>query len=249
MYLSHGVDQTYSEHPTHPAYSGGKQRDRVRLFLVPNEASAARERATYPDARVVVVGCPRLDPLPAEVATAHDPMVVAFAWHWDAPIVPESRWAWPQWREPMRKLAQTGEFQVIGTGHPRLWGHFEAIYAKYGIEAVADPNEVLARADVLAFDNTSVGFEAMACGLGVVGLNASWYRRAANHGLRFWDLAPRLSLWPGDESRLAETIEAAADLDARRINIDVTRDLYPAETRGRAAALAVEAILDLPESP
>lgn len=244
IYLSHGADQTYADHPYHPAYSGGKQRDRVNLFLVPNETSAEREHATYPDTPIEIVGCPRLDRFPDIPDTStHEKLTVAFAWHWDAPIVPESRWAFPQWREHMTAIHRSGEFQVIGTGHPRQWGQFQAFYDRHGIEAIQDPNEVLERADVLCFDNTSLGIEAMACGLGVVGLNASYYRPDVEHGLRFWELAPLVSLWPDQADLLSTAIREASRPLARHTNVSMTWGIYPEWTRGNATRLAVDAIL------
>lgn len=240
-YLEHGAGQTYSDHPWHPSYPGGAQRGRVGLFLVPGPRSAVLESAAYPNARVEIVGCPRLDTVVRWPGSSHPdaPLVVAFAWHWDCPIVPESRWAWPAWREPVKQLAASGDFTVIGTAHPRQAGTIAKWYAEVGIEYVRDANEVLGRADVVCFDNTSLGFEAMACGLGVVGLNAPWYRPNVTHGLRFWEL-PRIQIPPTDalpgyvELAELERVQSMAD----------SFSIYPEDTRGCAAMLAASAIID-----
>lgn len=59
--LEHGAGQTYRD-VDHPSYSGGPERENVVLFLCPNEEVAARNRARYPEAAAVAVGCPKLDP-------------------------------------------------------------------------------------------------------------------------------------------------------------------------------------------
>lgn len=243
IYLEHGAGQSYRDFPYHSSYPGGTQRGRIGLFLVPGPRSAALERERYPTARVEIVGCPRLDAVIAFPATRHPDalLTVAFANHWDCPIVPETRWAWPVWRDTIGALHRAGEFQVIGTAHPRQSAHIAQWYEKAGIEFVPDSLDVLRRADVVAFDNTSLGFEAMACGLGVVALNAPYYRRDVEHGLRFWDLPP-IQLWPGDD--LAPAIRRAAAPAERASNVEASYALYPPETRGRSADLAVAAILD-----
>jgi hypothetical protein len=67
-FLEHGAGQTYDAGRTqkrgHASYSGGQDREDNELVLVPNEHAAGRWRASYPDARVVIVGCPKLDTLP-----------------------------------------------------------------------------------------------------------------------------------------------------------------------------------------
>lgn len=269
VYLEHGAGQTYRigtepDQPWHSAYSGGRNRGRVGLFLTLNESTAARERARYPDAEVAVVGSPRLDGLaswvpehlvlpvgigaPTMAATrASSPtparVAVAFAWHWDCGLVPETRSAWPHWRGMVADRAAAGD-QILGHGHPRAWRELAPWYDRHGIEAAADFGEVIARADVLCFDNSSAGYEAAACGVPVVALNAPWYRREVEHGLRFWDQVPGPQVdHPADFDAAVE--EACSDewADRRR---EVTSLVYPPETRGQATRLAVEAISALP---
>ena len=157
------------------------------LFLHPNETSAARDRAAYPDARVEVVGCPKLDTLPAREPGPGP--VIAVAFHWDG-AMPELRWAWPRFRHAIVRLA--ARYTVIGHGHPRAMADLAPWYRRAGIEVVPDFADVCRRADLLVFDNSSVGFEFAATGRPVVLLDPYHYRRGVHHGLRFWDAVPGL---------------------------------------------------------
>jgi len=58
-----------------------------------------------------------------------------------------------------------------------------------GIEPVEDFEDVLERADLYMCDNSSTLFEFASVGRPVVVLNAPWYRRHIEHGLRFWEAA------------------------------------------------------------
>jgi CDP-glycerol glycerophosphotransferase (TagB/SpsB family) len=83
-------------------------------------------------------------------------------------------------------------YTVIGHGHPRAMADLAPWYRRAGIEVVADFADVCRRADLLAFDNSSVGFEFASTGRPVVLLDPYHYRRGVHHGLRFWDAVPGL---------------------------------------------------------
>lgn len=63
--VEHGVGARYKrpdgEWDRNPSNPGGSHREAVRLFICPNEDVAAANLEAYPDAKVAVVGCPRLD--------------------------------------------------------------------------------------------------------------------------------------------------------------------------------------------
>jgi len=65
VFVEHGAGQTYrsapGEEPSHPAYSGGKDREGVVLFVCPSETVAERNRRRYPGVPAVAVGSPRMD--------------------------------------------------------------------------------------------------------------------------------------------------------------------------------------------
>lgn len=180
--MQHGAGQSYTT--DHRNYPGGRHNGDVGLFLTPNEHSADRWRRAYPQTPVVAVGCPKLDTLPAREPGPGP--VVAVAFHFDLHLYPETRSALAWYLPALKDLAE--RYAVIGTGHPRR-RDLVRLYERRGIEYVPDFREVCRRADVLAFDNTSVGFEFAATGRPVVVMDAPWYRAEAAHGLRFWDAA------------------------------------------------------------
>lgn len=201
----HGAGQSYSN--DHPHYPGGKGHDDVGLFLVPNEHAAQRWRDAYPSARVEVVGSPHLDDLPSRQV---GPVTVAVTFHWDLYLVPESRSAFPWFRDVLPELAK--RFRMIGTSHPRRRG-MAHVYERAGIEYVPDFADVCRRADVLVADNTSAMFEFAATGRPVVVMDAPHYRTDVEHGLRFWDAAD-VGVRVGVPSDLAPAIERALELRA-----------------------------------
>lgn len=255
IHVEHGAGQVYVDGDADAtgSYSGGAGMDHVDLFLTPSETSASRWRARYPDAAAVAVGCPRLDRFgPVASGTTrrrrHGTPVVAFTWHWDCLLVPETRTALPAWRRDMAAtvLGLTAEgVRFIGHGHPRLHGR-RNVYADLPVEWVEHLDDVLDLADVLVADNTSALYEAAAVGLTTIVLNAPWYRRDVEHGLRFWSAPPGPMLDHPGELRFA--IEHALlnprwCADVRGRAVDAAYDgRVDAHASVRAAAAIVEAV-------
>lgn len=248
VYLEHGAGQCYrldDGTTDHPSYSGGKDRDRVALFLTLNEHTAERERRLYGHDRVTIIGSPRLDQLCAETSYqpgAHRP-TVGFTWHWDAHLVPETRWAWPHYRTEVARLAHTGRWTILGHAHPRAMARMRGWYEDLGIEAVSFP-QLCARADVLAVDNSSAAPEfAAVTRRPLVWLNGPHYRRDVHHGGRFWNW-PHGQVSVDDPAELeGALVEALCDLPGAQASREWMVDhIYPPWTRGRSTALAVGAI-------
>jgi hypothetical protein len=185
--LEHGAGQTYGDSPYHPCYSGGYDRGTVDFFLCPSETVAARNRRAYPQAQVEVTGCPKLDRWTGHPRRIpQDPPVVAVSFHWEAHHVSSEARSARTWMLPGLE-ALRGRFRLLGHGHPRAFPDLKREWARTGIEAVEDFEEVLGRADLYLVDNSSTGMEAMAAGVPVVWMNAPWYRREISHGGRFWE--------------------------------------------------------------
>ena len=188
--MEHGSGQSYGgdrNASSHSSYAGGLQRA-AELFLHPGPHPAQRDRETYPDARVEVVGSPVLDTLPAYAPTDSKP-VVAISFHWECEVCNETRSGFIQYRNAVADLGREKDLKLIGHGHPRMIERLAPWYERHGIEVVRDFGEVCRRASVYACDNSSSLFEFATTGRPVVVLNLGCYRKGVEHGLRFWDAA------------------------------------------------------------
>lgn len=237
----HGAGQSYGGDPRSDniaAYPGGEDNDDVGLFLVPNEHAAGRWRDRYPRASARVVGCAKLDSLPAREPGPGP--VVAVSFHWGPRFVPEARSAAEWHRSGLRDLAEA--FCVIGHAHPRRSNPAQP-FRRIGAEFVPDFADVCRRADVLVADNTSALFEFAATGRPVVVMNAPWYRRDVRHGLRFW-AASRVGPNAEHPEELVDAVTRALALDSADVSArnDAVDMVYAYRTG--AAQRAADAIRD-----
>lgn len=239
VFMEHGVGLTFGTR--HGSYAGGDGKQRVSLFLCPNEQSAAANRATYPDIPVEVVGCPKLDAVEVRGVRGR---TVCVSFHWPGQVVPETNWAFPEYRNHLRNLADNTGCEVIGHGHPRVWPRLKSLYDRLGVEPVEHFGEVLERADLYVHDAGSTIYEFAAAGRPVVVLNSRFYRREVEHGLRFWSHVPGPQVDSGP--KLAPTIRDMIDGGWRKwetARLEALRAAYgPDGPDGHAAKRAVEAI-------
>lgn len=258
LYVEHGAGQSYDGDERargNGSYSGGAGLDRVRLFLCPSERVTARWRDTY-DTPAVAVGCPRLDALKkprGETAlawhkTGEAPLqpAVAVTFHWDGSgLCPEAGSAWRHYDHALPGLVTDPRWRVVGHGHPRLWPTIQRRWQELGVDHYADPDVVLGQADVLVADNTSLMYEAAALGIPVVVLNAPFYRRDVEHGLRFWSHPPGLQVdHPGElGDAIARALEDRPALRAMRAR--AVDGAYGGLVDGHASERAAAAILEV----
>ena len=183
VFVEHGAGQTYVDNRTPGGYAGGPERGDVDLFICPNERTAELNRRSYPRAKTVNTGSPRVEWLRRRRVSPSSG--VAYSWHWNCHVSPEAKGAWEWYRDTLEVDGST-----IGHGHPRIWNRLFKWWQTLGVEPVEDFAEVVARASVYVCDNSSTIYEAAACGIPVVLMNAPWYRRDVWHGLRFWEHLP-----------------------------------------------------------
>lgn len=257
IYLEHGAGQHYPGDPQTfelGGYSGARGLDRAVLFLCPSEAVGDRWRALY-DVPAIAVGCPRLDRWHAtrSVQTSRsdqraDRPVVAITFHWECTRIPETRGAWSHYDPALSRLVREAPdrgWQLLGHGHPRLYGRLERRWRQLRVDRTPDIDVVLERADVLVADNTSAMFEFASLGKPVVVLDAPWYRRDVDHGGRFWtwaDIGVRISEPDELQPAIAAALTDPPDVAANRRRI--IREVY-APTDGQAAARAAAAIREV----
>lgn len=249
--LNHGAGQTYNV--DHPSYSGGSSRGDVLLFLEPGPHSAEATRASNRSAKVVEVGCAKLDA--GHKLKAHprnEKPVVAVTFHWRCKVCPETNTALDHYRSALAGLVASDEWTVIGHAHPLIRDELEKIWADLGVEYVSRLDEVFDRADLLVADNTSALYEFASLGRPVLCLNAPEYRRDVHHGLRFWDAAPGLQC---DRPRdLIDAVrQALADpREARAARAHALRRAYVAcdgKATDRAVAAIRQTLTDLRDEP
>jgi len=134
---------------------------------------------------------------------------------------------------------------VLGHGHPRVIRRLESSYRRKNLEVTREFTEVLRRADLYICDNSSTIFELASMGRPVVLLNAPWYRREVEHGLRFWEAA-EIGLQVDRPEELVEVVRwALADPPSQREKRRQAVQLAYAYTDGRATERAVKAIMEV----
>lgn len=247
VYLEHGAGQSYDGDPAGRAngsYSGGAGLDHAALFLCPNVQVADRWNDAYPEAPAAVVGCPRLDRwhrAPRGIPRGGPP-TVAVTFHWECRLVPETRSALGHYVRALPHLAAMPDWQVLGHGHPRMWGRLRREWRRLGVAHTPDLADVLDRADLLVGDNTSALYEFASLGRPVLVLNAPWYRRDVHHGLRFWRHVPGLQI-DGPEQLVWGAMTALEDPpELRAVRRAAVAAAY-AHTDGHAAERAATAIV------
>ena len=192
IYVEHGAGQSYvgdDRTRGHPAYHGSQHPDEVIGYISPNSRVAASWGKP-----AFVAGCPALDGIDRGTWMSRPAgNTAAITFHWDAKRVCPEAWTtkhfWIEHLHVIVQLLREQYFHVVGTWHPRdTYGR--GVWEQLGVETVENPDEVLTRADLLIADNTSLQYEAAKLGIPNVVLNAPWYRRDVEHGLRFWDHVP-----------------------------------------------------------
>ena len=91
VYMEHGIGHTYSN--AHPSYAGGKNKERVVLFLNQHALTQEKNAAAYPKSRQAIIGTPKMDHLAA--TTNNTKPLVCLSFHWDCQVAPETRTAFP----------------------------------------------------------------------------------------------------------------------------------------------------------
>lgn len=180
----HGAGQTYKGVHSF-SYAGSEQHGRARLCLYPGKhpwSVHVNKRCPSPSA---VVGSPILE------RWLHSPEkpAVGFAFHWDCQVCPETKATFHIWSKAIPSvidgLSRKG-IPVYFHCHPRYVDTFKRAIKNFNQILILDRDLFLGSITVLAADNTSLMFEAAACGRMVVVLNSPTYRRNIEHGLRFW---------------------------------------------------------------
>jgi hypothetical protein len=247
IFFEHGAGFSYIE-TEHPSYAGGPGRDRVVLFCNPNVYVQDRNVASYPDVPNEIVGSPKMDVVVNRLWTPPKHPAVAYSFHWDSHVVPETRWAFPHYETYFTEMYKgygvnkTVRWHRLGHGHPRAWDRLSRVWDKAKMRKLRYFSDVLTQATVYVCDTSSTIYEFAATGRPVVVLNAPWYRKHVNHGIRFWDNVPGIQV---DHQRDLDTaITEAVFNDSWSAERErISSIIYP--HLGSAAQKAAETIVQL----
>jgi hypothetical protein len=229
-YLEHGAGQTYATNGAGDINQpGGPGRDNISLRLCTTKRVADIESRIYPHSRSVVVGAPKLDALIEFENPRSTPPVVAISFHWDNSIAPEAMSAFPHYSQVLPQLTDV-PYTVLGHSHPQREHarRMQQYYGQVGIRFVPEFDDIVRQADVYVCDNSSTLFEFATLDRPVVVLNAPWYRRDVNHGLRFWEYADIGVQVDSPDDLIAGIAEALNDSPARQARRrEIVNELYP----------------------
>lgn len=178
--IEHGAGQRYNR----DAGGADVEVPNVVMFLAPSQRVADNGRVLYPRAGRLAVGSPRVEQL---AALARSPEYVITAWHWNMPGAVEGKGAWDRYKVAARDLARL--YPVLGHGHPREHSLLKREHEELRISWEPSWPECVKVASMLVCDNSSIMWEACALDIPLVVVNAPWYRRDINWGLRFWEFA------------------------------------------------------------
>lgn len=241
--VEHGAGQQYAG-VVHPSYAGGIGRDGVALFVVPNERVAAANAARYPNVPQVIAA-PWVEHL-TTVAAAYPmstPSRVVFTRHWHCSLLPETIPAWKHHRGGIARWCAQHPHLGLLHAHPRgqVGGWYDDVPHARPVRYFDDV--VRLGASVLVADNTSALYEWARLGRQVVVLNAPWYRRDVEHGLRFWTHAT-IGVQVDDPADLHAAVAAASDTRQTARQAALAADVFPVvEGSAKVAADAVLAVL------
>lgn len=245
IFMEHGIGNTYSN--DHPSYAGGMGKDRVVLFLNQHYYTQEKNINAYPSAKQAIIGTPKLDSINRDLNfTFNDKPNICLSFHWDCNVAPETKTAFEHYRGIIPFINMNKNFNLFFHGHPRDEKVWDNYCKKNNIKRIKDLSKVFEIADIYICDNSSSMYEFAATGKPVIVLNAPWYRKDINHGIRFWEfiLGPQVD-YPKDLFAVIDYMIKNPHCwdDVRNEIIDI---LYP--NLGFATETAVKTIIDFLEN-
>jgi len=245
--LNHGVGMSYGT--GHFGFSGASDREGAALLLNPNWYADAADAAGNPQVPRAVVGCPKLDPWWDRPAAPSRRPIVVISFHWPGmQEMPETRWAFPHYRPALHHLKETLHrvgYEAYGHSHPLAARRLGSFWRRQRMPFLQEFDDVLRQASLYVVDNSSTAYEFAATGRPVLLMNAPWYRRDVDFGLRFWRHLPGLQV-DEPEDLIARIVEALHDSEVvRSTRRAAVLEAYPVGHNGTASRLAAQAILEV----
>ena len=178
------------------------------------------------------------------------PLAACLAFHWDCRLGPEMRSAFDHYRPRLAVIADSMRdqgFIPYAHSHPRWNGFLDALFVACGFEVLATDRDVFDKADMLIMDNSSLMYEFASLRRPVIALNAPWYRRDVEHGLRFWSHVPGVQVDSPEQLLELDLLSHLTKDPARALRNAAVAEAY-ASTDGGAAQRAAAWITQLLDS-
>jgi hypothetical protein len=139
VYMEHGIGHSYGN--KHPSYVGGAGKDRAVMFFNQHELSQRKNGVAYPKTPGYIIGTPKMDTVVPHPVT--DKKIVCISFHWDCAVSPESRSAYSFYAKTVLKLAKSTKYHLIMHGHPHMFGAWQRMIQRLGVEFYEDFNDIL----------------------------------------------------------------------------------------------------------
>lgn len=221
-----------------------EERKNIYLDILPgNQIKEVYERR-FPITKKAVVGSPVLDKWHKDFKLPKNKKpVVAISFHFDRDTIPETMSAFSYYKDIIPVIAKDERWTLLGHGHPRIIDNIIPLYEEYGIEYEKDFDNIMEKADLYICDNSSTIFEFASTNRPVVVLNAPWYRKDVEHGLRFWKYANVGIICNTPEELSGCIIKALHDSpEQKNLRQDIVKEVYE-YTDGFAAKRAADSII------
>lgn len=189
--MEHGIGLVF---PGNPSYAGNKGYRRfASLSLAPNRFVREKTRSVLPDANQEIIGTPFMDNWSTRFGNHQPPgeiLKVGLTFHWDGhQVAPEAGNALRHFAHVIPRLARNTNIQLIGHAHPRNEKMMREFFTTHHIAYEPEMQRLFERVDVLVNDCSSIMYYFLLTGKPLVLLNAPWFRRDVDFGIRFWDYA------------------------------------------------------------
>lgn len=239
--MEHGVGLTFGK----AAYADGLgQRGKFSLIPVQSQYVLGKVNPELSHIPHPIIGVPKLDPWLNSFKTSHPipkhPTVAIAFHHGDRYSRPgEVGSAWQHFIDVLPLLSK--HYRLIVHAHPSSGPELLNFYSQWGLEHVEDWEQVMAQADLFINDCSSTAYEFCATGKPVILLNAPWFNRKSQYGIRFWDYSD-IGVQIDEPGLLENTIEHVLVYPAEHAvhRQLMVRDLFP--YFGQASDAAVQEI-------
>lgn len=239
--MEHGVGITFPKNQSYAGFTG--IRAKVAMFLAPNQWIHDKTWVVLPKKPQAIVGTPKMDKWKDPPKGNKCRICISFHWNGSA-VAPEAGNALEYYVKHLSDYAKAVNrigYELVGHCHPRIVQEVKPHYKDAGIPFIDNFDEVMETCLLYINDCSSTLYEAATI-MPVIILNAPWFRRDIDFGIRFWkwtDIGFQCN-HPDDLISLID-MQLHKDPNVHTVErLKMRRDLYP--FMGESSQVAANAI-------